>query len=729
MLDIKLIGRLMLYSGVEKEEFASVRCEISENNRTKILGFSLVSIFFLIVVAALTYFSPDLGFNHNIYLVPMFLLSTLYLVTMLFAKNKPNMIKTLIYIFMSILFLMAIYIGTFASINQTAGVYLAFIMVLPLIFVLTPLENIALIVFYDVLFTIIVIQVKNPSVIAIDILDSVIFSILSFVVSTMMLRKTTENYVIKNKINQEKIELESSRQKALKALGSVYERNLLVHVESGKVEWLEIPSEEKEKLGIITDFSEVRNSLRDNYLDDEYKKGFDEFTSLETINERLSKERMIKFIYLDKRGSWKAISALSQSRDEYGDIKDLLFVVRNVTEEKQKEMEYQRKLEISWEKERRANDAKTNFLKRISHDIKTPINGIQGMLALSELYLDDKEKQKEYREKIRQSSEYLFDLASDVLDMTMLESGEVELEHNLFDIHDLIDKAISLFEFQAKNKNIELSVEKVEVEHPYLIGSCIHLERIGNNIIDNAIKFTDEGGKVTLGCREKRVDGDKVFVEFWCRDNGRGMDQRFIDKAFEAFSQEDEEDARTSYKGTGLGLTLSKELVEKMNGSIAIESKIGKGTCVTFTLPFEIGRKDCESPYSEEEIDLSGIRVLVAEDNEINMEVVDTILGEKGCIVTKAWNGKEAVDIFKSSKEGDFQIILMDLMMPVMDGYQATLLIRDSGRSDSSVPIIAVSANTFTEDKKKTKAYGMDYHLPKPLDMELLFKVIKKYTK
>nr|WP_302247982.1 ATP-binding protein [uncultured Blautia sp.] len=366
----------------------------------------------------------------------------------------------------------------------------------------------------------------------------------------------------------------------------------------------------------------------------------------------------------------------------------------------------------------------------MSHDIRTPINGIMGMLNIGDHFPEDMEKQAECREKIRGASSFLFELVNDVLDMSKMESGKIELEEVPFDLLDLLDEVVSMIEVQAMGHGLDFIYERHEKIHRQVIGSPVHLRQILMNIAGNAVKYNRENGSIRLAYQETAFDGANATFEFVCADTGKGMSKEFQEHMFEPFSQE-ENGARTTFGGSGLGLSIVQKLVEKMNGQISVVSEEGKGSTFTITLTLRVDPLT-ESDSREPELktqrkSIKGIRILLAEDNALNMEIAEFILESEGAVITKAWNGQEAVDIFQNSDEGTFDIILMDVMMPVMDGLSATRTIREMDRKDArEIPIIAMTANAFDEDRKRSREAGMDRHLAKPLDPREIVKTISE---
>ena len=398
-------------------------------------------------------------------------------------------------------------------------------------------------------------------------------------------------------------------------------------------------------------------------------------------------------------------------------------------QEQEKDEKYKAELLIAAKKAEAANEAKTEFLQRMSHDIRTPINGICGMLDVADHYADDMKKQTECRGKIKEASHLLLELVNDVLDMSKLESGEVVLEEIPFNLSSISREVFVVIEQIAAEQNIRIVWEKKEITHRDFIGSPGYVKRVMMNILSNAVKYNRENGHIYITCTEiPSEQPGMTTMEFVCRDTGIGMTEAFQKQIFEPFAQE-HTGSRTKFAGTGLGMPISKKLIEKMGGTITFESAEGIGTTFVIRVPFKI---DLDVDICEEQADVSeksikGLHILLAEDNELNMEIAEFMFQNEGTEVTKAWNGQEAVELFEKSRPGEFDVILMDIMMPVMNGYEATKMIRSLDREDAKViPIIAMTANAFAEDRLRAKEAGMNEHIAKPVDAKLLVKIIHK---
>ncbi len=404
-------------------------------------------------------------------------------------------------------------------------------------------------------------------------------------------------------------------------------------------------------------------------------------------------------------------------------------VAEHIAEEK-KQAEQNAKLNAAIQAADCANNAKTEFLLRMSHDLRTPINGIIGMLNIAEQSSNDTDKQTECLNKIKNSAKILLEIVNEILDISKLESGKIVLEHIPFDLNELSRDVYNTVTVQAQEKGIEIIQKDCIIHHSRLLGSPSHLKRLIMNILGNAIKYNKEHGKIFVTFREISSDEKTVQLEFKCQDTGIGMDSDFLEIIFDPFTQESIS-ARTKYGGTGLGMSITKRLIDAMGGTITVESEKGKGTCFDVLLSLDTNTLLNPQEAATSPLDtlpsIKNRNILLVEDNELNMEIVTFLLEKEGVNLTLAWNGKDALDKFKTSACGSFDAILMDIMMPVMDGYDATRSIRSLDRPDAkTVPIIAMTANAFTEDKIKSRTAGMNGHISKPLDPMLLVSTIAR---
>lgn len=413
-------------------------------------------------------------------------------------------------------------------------------------------------------------------------------------------------------------------------------------------------------------------------------------------------------------------------------------------EMQKRETEYRNEYDRLESDARVANNVKTDFLRRMSHDIRTPINGIRGMLDIADYYADDLQKQQECRDKIREASGYLLELVNDILDMSKLESGEIVWKDEPFDLRQVLREITSITKLQAAERNIDFSVVEDNIVHAKLIGSTVLLKRICFNLIGNALKYNKENGWLRVSCNEIAFDGESGEYEFVCADSGIGMSEEFQKRMYEPFAQEDPS-FKNFYSGSGLGLAIVKKLVDALGGTIDVQSTRGVGTTFTVRLRFKTDKEAANgnadtakeivsatekaAGAAQDKKPLAGVKILLAEDNELNLEIARFMLTTAGAQVDEVYNGRTALDTYLASEEGHYDVLLMDVMMPVMDGITATKLIRASKRKDaSSLPIFAMTANAFSEDIVRVREAGMNEHCPKPLNRDKLIAMILKYV-
>ncbi len=378
---------------------------------------------------------------------------------------------------------------------------------------------------------------------------------------------------------------------------------------------------------------------------------------------------------------------------------------------------------------RHANSAKSEFLSHMSHDLRTPINGILGMLAILEKSQDDPVRQRDCREKIRVSAEHLLSLVNDVLQMSRLESGRPAAVEEPFDLCAVLEDCIAILSPLAQERDVLLELDTSALRHRQVIGDPLYLKQILMSVIDNALKYNRPHGSVFVRAEETAFREGTASCRFVIEDTGIGIGEDFKEHIFEPFTQE-HQDARTNYSGAGLGMSIVKRLVDQLEGTVAVDSRTGKGSVVQIALPLRVDRargSRSEEADREERADIAGMHVLLVEDNEINCEIVEFMLRDAGAQVATANDGKAAVDAFQASDPGRFDCILMDLMMPVMSGYEAARVIRGLDRADAgTVPIIALSANAFEEDVALAKDAGMNEHLAKPVDVQRMFQLMSR---
>jgi signal transduction histidine kinase/ActR/RegA family two-component response regulator len=391
-----------------------------------------------------------------------------------------------------------------------------------------------------------------------------------------------------------------------------------------------------------------------------------------------------------------------------------------------------RETEQARQQAEQASQAKSEFLSHMSHDIRTPINGIIGMTNIATKNIDNREKVSDCIQKISEASGHLLMLVNDVLDMSRIESGKIVIAHDPMDMHVLIQSCATIINGQLMSRQLNFACVFGEFAHPCLFGDELHLRQILINILGNAVKFTGDGGTIWFRVEERDEPDGKARYRFEIEDNGIGMSEEFQGRIFEAFSQE-ENGSRTHYAGTGLGMAITKQFVDLMGGTIQVTSQVGVGSKFTVELTFDIDQSRQGIEEADEETgstNIAGMNILLVEDNELNLEIAQEILEAEGANITVAMNGQEALDRFLAAPAGSFDVILMDVMMPVMNGYDATRAIRSSGHPDGAdIPIVAMTANAYEEDVKEALSSGMNAHVAKPIDIGQFFTVLGQFKK
>lgn len=514
----------------------------------------------------------------------------------------------------------------------------------------------------------------------------------------------------------------------VEALSAGYSYICLINLETGDVELIKgnnIP-------GLNGRYTQMDHNILleqvNRLIAKPFRKSSFEFYDSKTIAKRLEGKNSLFHTCERTDGTWILSMIVPQKYDENGRVVSVLLANRDFTEEKKRELEQEEALRQEKIKAEKANEAKSIFLFNMSHDIRTPMNAIVGYSQLMKKELTNP-KLIHYQEMIEQSSKLLLSIINNVLDMARVESGKMELDENYEVIGNISQLVCSAFAAEASRKNIELD-KIVNVEHKHIIVDSTKMQEILSNLISNAIKYTSAGGKVTIDTKELPYDKEGyVLIQTKVSDTGIGMSEEFLPSLFELFTRE-RNTTLSKIPGTGLGMAIVKNFVDLMNGSIEVESELGKGSTFTITIPHKIANKDYTNrnikDSNECDIDFMGKRILLAEDNELNAEITTTILSEMGFKVKAVEDGIFCVNEIQHQPANTYDLILMDIQMPNMDGYKATHCIRRLSQPEkANIPIIAMSANAFEEDKKKAFDVKMNDYITKPIDFQKMEQVLK----
>ena len=514
----------------------------------------------------------------------------------------------------------------------------------------------------------------------------------------------------------------------VEALSAGYSYICLINLETGDVELIKgnnIP-------GLNGRYTQVDHNILleqvNRLITEPFRQSSVEFYDSTTIAKRLEGKNSLFHTCERTDGTWILSMIVPQKYDENGRVVSVLLANRDFTEEKKRELEQEEALRQEKIKAEKANEAKSIFLFNMSHDIRTPMNAILGYSQLMKKELTNP-KLVHYQEMIEQSSQLLLSIINNVLDMARVESGKMELDENYEVVGNITQLVCGAFAAEASKKNIELN-KIVNVEHKHIITDSTKMQEILSNLISNAIKYTSAGGKVTIDTRELPYDKEGyTLIQTKVSDTGIGMSEEFLPSLFELFTRE-RNTTLSKIPGTGLGMAIVKNLVDLMNGSIEVESELGKGSTFTITIPHKIANKDYTNrnieSSNEFDIDFKGKRILLAEDNELNAEITTTILSEMGFEVKAVEDGILCVNEMQHQPANTYDLILMDIQMPNMDGYKATDCIRHLSQLEkANIPIIAMSANAFEEDKKKAFDVKMNDYITKPIDFQKMEEVLK----
>lgn len=570
--------------------------------------------------------------------------------------------------------------------------------------------------------------------------------------------------VFRYNVDKKHFEEERKQLNTIKAVSTLYIATSVLHLSERTFEGISVPERSQKILDETDDADKVGRLLAKRIIMPEHRKAYIEFLDFDTIPERIKGKVSLSDMFMDVDGVWFATYLVPMEYDASGNVTEVLFLSRNINDYKQNEEQYKEELRRIAREAELASAAKTSFLQRMSHDIRTPINGIKGMAAIAGKSLDKPERAKECIDKITVSANYLYALLDDILRMSKLETGEIFFEEKAFDMREVLEETNAFITERAREKQIDFSCDIEEIVHTHVIGSPLHFRQVIQNVMSNAVKFNRVGGQIKVTGREMEESEGKAEYEFVCTDTGIGISPEFQERIFDLFAQEGDS-ARTDYEGSGLGLPIAKELLEKRGGKITFQSEKGIGSTFIINVPLKVNeefREKDEKAYAENKAQnlglaqlktkeleneesetkesemnrlpkdaenaIQGVHILLVEDNTINMEIAKCLLEEKEAVITEAHNGKEAVDIFSSAEEYAFDVILMDIMMPEMNGLEATKMIRSMKRADAAdIPIFAMTANAFMEDIRKCQEAGMNEHFAKPLDMKKMVRTIYKY--
>ncbi len=541
-------------------------------------------------------------------------------------------------------------------------------------------------------------------------------------------------------LEQQEKRLKEAREHAevITSLSTIYSTIFRADLDSHHYEVLTTVDSMLPIAGREGNFDDVKAEVLKAFMAQDMRPFMDEFLDINTLADRLQNTNTIETEYKNPAGQWMKARFIVKRRDVAGRAKEVLYVAHDCTEEKIKEFEQKECLAQALAASRQASKAKSTFLSNMSHDIRTPMNAIMGFTALAQAHIDDTDLVKDYLAKISTSGAHLLSLINDILDMSRIESGSVKLEENLLHLPDIFDDLRAMTQGMVAEKNLHLHITSQDMKHENVITDKLRLNQVLLNIVGNAIKFTGPGGDIWICAREKvsqRVS--YTSYEFTVKDSGIGMSKDFMDHIFETFTRENSVTV-SGIQGTGLGMAITKNIVTMMGGDIRVESEEGKGSIFTVTLNFKLPKDEITREEASEKTEASGTtdilnydyrgkRVLLVEDNELNAEIARAILEETGMTIDCVNDGDLAVETLRKVPADYYDLVFMDIQMPKMDGYTATREIRTlDDNHKANIPIVAMTANAFEEDKQKAFACGMNGHIIKPVSMEAIGQTLDK---
>lgn len=525
-------------------------------------------------------------------------------------------------------------------------------------------------------------------------------------------------------------QVEKTRQ-ALHALGTAYYHISRLNLKTKKIELVKRSREMDMGIKENTADWDPQFKIIEDIIAEPFVQKYMEFFDIQTMAARLHNKESMSSEFKKKDGSWFLSMVVPQSYDKNGNVTSVLFANRDVTDEKLRELKQEEELREAKLKAECANKAKSSFLLNMSHDIRTPMNAIIGYAELASRHLQETDKLGRYLEEIQICGKELLSMLGNVLDLARIENNKVEMEYTVSNVHECFENCVIMFQQQAESKNQTISLTE-QIMYPYVYMDEPHLSEVCLNIISNAIKYTNIGGWISCNVVQKSCE-----KEDWCNmiisitDNGIGMSEEFQKRVFETFERE-RNTTSSHIEGSGIGMGITKKLVELMDGTIEVKSKQGKGSTFTVTIPCRKASEDDSLVKKNSNLRnkncLNGVRILLVEDNEINTEIATELLTEEGCIVETANDGVACIDMIEKADADYYKMILMDIQMPVMNGYDATLAIRKmKDTKKARIPIIAMTANAFAEDAQKGLSVGMNAHVAKPVDMNILVPTMLKF--
>lgn len=727
---LKRICSFFLFANIDKKDYAKVEATVLKSNRDMLKVLSPIGTVAFGVCFFLGLFVPNMHTKIFGYTIGFVFSAIVFILSWFFSEKHPVLVYPGMYIFDGILVTVSSLLTLVYAPQQLTITLIPILLIVPLLFTDKPYKTMIIVFLTDIIYLITAIQVKPADILALDCTDVFLFSTMGVIIGTYMTKTKYERYIyaleVEKKKEEEYIHLTA-------ALSKDYVSIIEINLETEAYEIKKIDSNQNtEGLEQKESFDMLVKEYVNRYVLPKYRQEILEKFSVAKMIPHFEKgETTLSCRYkVVPNGVGQTNFELLVVASDTDSSNIVVMGVRCIDELVSKEEKAYNELQEALVEAQKANSAKSSFLARMSHDIRTPLNGIIGLMEISDRHPEDIALLTQNREKEKVAANHLLALISDVLELSKLDDQNVTLANEAFDIEHLFEDVLTISQMRAADSGITLihPQNKKPLDKPYVYGSPLHVRQILLNILGNAIKYNNPGGTVSYQIEKLALDKDNSKYKFVISDTGIGMKEEFIEHIYEPFTQE-HDDARSVYMGTGLGMSIVKSLIDKMEGSIEIESEVGKGSKFTIILPFKNATlEEIPKKVTETEENIEGMKLLLVEDNKLNMQIAKMLLKESKAIITEAVNGKEAVDQFVANPPGTFDLILMDVMMPEMDGYTATRAIRALDREDAKkIPIVAMTANAFVEDIQKCKEAGMDEHLSKPLDIKKVVATISQF--
>lgn len=724
------LKNILLYAGLSKQEYEKAMPAFIRLNRRSVMMYSSLICIIAVIISLCSFAIPSLAINRKAYIFSALVSLVIFLLSIVFKKKLRKLVYPLAYALEIILLTLACFIGIVFSPNEPGIMIVALIIFIPIVFCDRPVNFILMSFAAASIYLCAAFFFKSHEMFIVDIVDISVYGAFAIFVgiNLMMIKANNQMMISHEYLTKGEI---LKHLEILKSMTSIYLFSYCLNIKNDTYSVVSSCDFIKSEAGNCG--SNAQETLRRiclEFADERYQDDILNFIDLSTLDSRMQNRRIISIKYRGIMFGWSELYFIAGDRGNDGRLQHVFFAARNRQEEIEKEIRNQLLLEEALEQARNANRAKTDFLNSMSHDIRTPMNAILGYASLAVAHAENPELVSDYLKKINTSGKHLLSLINDVLDMSRIESGKVRIEENNVDLVAMVTDLCTILKADIAVKNIDFHLS-IDISDKAVLCDSLRLNQVLINILSNAVKYTNEGGSIEFKV-EQQSDSPFGYASylFSIKDTGIGMSEDFLNRIFTPFERDSN---ASSIQGTGLGLVIMKKIVDMMEGSIDVYSRLGEGSEFKVALTFKLQRNIpmpsvCDDKTDEEDVkDVSfdGIRVLLVEDNEMNIEIAESILEDAGLIVDKAGNGMEAFEKVSSNEVGFYDVALMDIHMPVMDGYEAARAIRniEDGKK-ASLPIIAMTADAFEEDKKRCSDAGMDGHIAKPIDINEIFEVL-----